>query len=123
MRSSSPGWITYGVLLALSLLLFAAVLLPVWKPLLVAAVLAGGLGPLHDRLARRLRGHRGLAAALLVVGVILLLLVPIAIMLAVLIPQILEGVSWVTHELGTGGVNALIEHAPASLRGYLTQAI
>lgn len=64
--------------LVLSLLLVAAVLYPLWKALLVAAVLAGATSPLHARLARRLGDRRGLAAGLIAVGVIFVVIIPLA---------------------------------------------
>ena len=44
-----------------SVVLLIAVGLPLWQPLLVAAVLAGSLSPLNERLGRAVGARRSLA--------------------------------------------------------------
>ena len=58
----------YGALLAVARLLTGLVLANIWKPLLLAAVLAAGLGPLHERLAAAFRQRRSLSALVLTVA-------------------------------------------------------
>src|SRR2546430_15722595 len=55
-----------GALVVASGALVLAVALPLWQPLLIAAVLAAAGISWHDRLSHALRGRRQLAAAIFV---------------------------------------------------------
>ncbi|HEX9573604.1 MAG TPA: AI-2E family transporter, partial [Myxococcales bacterium] len=55
-----------GALVAASGALVLAVALPLWQPLLIAAVLAAAVMPWQDRLSAALGGRRQLAGGLLV---------------------------------------------------------
>ena len=59
----------FFILLATATVLLAAVISPIASPLFMAAVFAGVLWPLQTRLARMLRGAKGLSAGILVVAV------------------------------------------------------
>jgi len=57
-----------------SLGLVLAVALPLWRPLILGAVLAAALAPWHDGLSTRLHGRRSLAAVLMLLALVLLVL-------------------------------------------------
>ncbi|HXL40848.1 MAG TPA: hypothetical protein VN928_09875, partial [Myxococcales bacterium] len=67
MRPKSVFQLT---LVFVSVALLLAVAYPLWKPLLIGAVLAATLLPWHDRLSALLRGRRHLAAALVLIGIV-----------------------------------------------------
>jgi len=58
--------------------LLVAVLYPLASALFLAAVLAGLLSPVHRRLTKALRNHDNLAAGLIVLGVVVVLVGPLA---------------------------------------------
>ena len=79
-RSSQRVFYTrVGVLLLLGALLYLVwqIVVPLWQPLVWAALLGALIAPLNRRLAARLGGRKRLASALTTVGVVVLLLLPI----------------------------------------------
>jgi len=68
-----------GVLLLLLALLYLvwSIVVPLWQPLVWAALLGALLAPVNKRLATRLGGRKRIASALTTVGVVVLLLMPI----------------------------------------------
>ncbi len=92
--------------------LVLAVALPLWQPLLVAAVLAASLMPWHDRLSARLRGRPALAAAALLVGLVLLVLAPLAWVVSVAVREAIQAVGFVRTTLQAGGPEALLAQLP-----------
>jgi predicted PurR-regulated permease PerM len=111
-HASRPAWIAYGVLLSASLLLLAAVGLPLWEPLLVAAVLAAALRGLHRRLAALLWGRRAIAAWLLLFGVVLLVLLPIATVTWQGVEQAHAAVEFIGDALRSGRLPHLADELP-----------
>jgi len=79
-----------SVAFAASLVLISAVAWPLWKPLLLAAVVAGTLNRGHERLARAMKDRRTISAAVMTLGVILLLLLPVAVAIFLATKQILQ---------------------------------
>jgi predicted PurR-regulated permease PerM len=120
MRSRS----LYSLLLVFaSLALLLAVVFPLWKPLLVGAVLATTLAPWHDRLSGRLRGRRGLAAGLLLAGLIVLVLLPLAWLVTVAVRETLAGIEFVRQTLQTHGPEGFLRYLPDWLAGPLQSAL
>jgi predicted PurR-regulated permease PerM len=105
------------VLIVLSLVLLALVIYPFASALLVAAVLAGALRPWTERLAARLGRRRQLAAGIVTLGVLLLLVIPIATVALSLANEVVAGVGYVRQTLRSEGVTGLIDDLPAPLRG------
>jgi predicted PurR-regulated permease PerM len=79
-----------------------AVGLPLWQPLLLAAVLSTALRNLHAWLTARLHGRRGIAAWICVLGVVVLVLVPVA------------AISW----LGIAQAGAAVEFVKDAVRTH-----
>src|SRR5215208_6426643 len=90
----APRLLVFLVLAALALTL--AVAAPFWEALVWAAVTAAVLRPIMEGLSRRLGGRRQAAAAILVVAVVALVLVPVAAIGTVLVKEILNGITWLT---------------------------
>jgi predicted PurR-regulated permease PerM len=107
-----PKSVFHLTLVFVSIGLLLAVAFPLWKPLLVGAVLATGLLPWHDRLSGRLRGRRNLAAALLVIGLILLVLLPLGWVISVAVKESMAGVAFLRETLQTHGREALLGRLP-----------
>lgn len=96
--------------------MLALVIQPVAIALFLAAVLAGVLAPLQERLTRRLRGRRGLAALLLVISVLLLLVGPLAGLSVVLVKEAGEGIKFILDTVRSEGVSGLVAWLPETLQ-------
>lgn len=107
------------VLLALlALALLVVILLPLWTPLFVGAVLAGALAPATTRLAAAMGERRKLAAGLLTAAVLVAVVAPLSALGAVLVPQLQAGVGWLRQVLASHALQGVVEHVPASLRPF-----
>lgn len=103
--------------------LLAAVGFPLWQPLLLAAVLAGALSPLHDRLARALGARRTPASALFTLGVVLVILIPLSVVGLILIKQTLTLIASLRHTLDQRGWEGLLEPLPDWLERWADAAV
>lgn len=110
-------------LLLLALGLVFTIVLPFGAGLVFAAVLAATLNPLHERLTRRLRGKPSLSAAILTVGVLLLLLLPIGGLGAVVVTEVIKGTNFVVETVRSEGMSALVDRLPAHLHDPANQAL
>lgn len=88
---------------------------PIAAPLFWAATLAGVLWPVHSRLTRWFRGRRSLSAALLVLGILLLVLVPLVAFSTVLIREGSKGVTFVTSMVRSASVEESLARLPPSV--------
>ena len=102
---------------------FLALVLPLWRPLLLAAVLAGTLWRLHERLATAVRGRRGLSAALVTAGVTLTLAIPTSFVAALVVRQVPVARAFVTRTLSQQGLADLIARLPARLIPHVNEAL
>jgi len=112
-----------GALVLASGALVLAVALPLWQPLLVAAVLAAAVMPWHDRLAGTLRGRRQLAAALFVAALVLLVLAPLAWVVSVAIREAIQAIQFVRTTLQTQGPEGLLTYLPDRLATLLQEGL
>jgi predicted PurR-regulated permease PerM len=108
-----------GVLVAASTLLMAAVLAPLWRPLLVAAFLVGVLEPFYSRLLPRVGGRRSLLAAAFTLGTVVLLLLPLAAIVVVAAHEVASAVASVRAVVAVSGLDGLIARLPGPLGGWL----
>jgi len=97
--------------------LTGAVVRPFWVAVFVAAVVAAALRPAQDWLSARLGGRPSIAAALLTVGVLVLVVLPIAAMGTILVNQVIEGVQWLREALEREGVWGLVGRLPDPVEG------
>lgn len=99
---------------ALLLVVFGAL----WKPLLVALVLASVTLRWQDELARRLGCRATLSSALLTAGLVLIVLVPVAYLAYVAISEAIGAIDFVQHALGAGGLASLIARLPEPIQDW-----
>lgn len=119
----SPGRFgTFLVLLAGGLLLTCATFFPLWKPLVLALVLAGLMGRAEERLATRLRGRR-LAAAVLLVLLVIAVLLPLTWIVLVAVREAIAVTQSVVAAVQRGGVSGLADLAPPVLRPWVASQI
>jgi predicted PurR-regulated permease PerM len=104
------------VLLALSTVALGMVAAPIAQPLFLAAVLAGALHPVEDRLARRLRGRRDAAAATITLGVLLAVLAPLSFVGAFLVKQVVQGLGFLAEVVKSEGAAGLVARLPEAIR-------
>lgn len=109
-----------SVVFAASLVLIVAVIWPIWKPLLLAAVVAGTLSRWHDRLASVFRGRRTISAGLMTLAVVLLLLIPIAASVFLAAKQILQLAETVRHLKGDEAAASLLRQLPDSIEEWVS---
>ncbi len=107
---SSRRFTLFLVLLSVALVLWVA--RPFWSSFFLAAVLAAAFAPLTARLARLLRGRPALAGVLVVLGVLLAIVIPLAGLATVLVRQAIDGVGWFRHALAAEGVWGLVHRLP-----------
>jgi predicted PurR-regulated permease PerM len=119
--AGSPGGAraALAVLVGASVVLLGLVGLPIWRALLVAAVLAGTLGGAYEWAVKRLGGRRSLVATLFTLGTVLLVLLPIAALVLIAVREALAAVAVVRQTLESTGVEGLIARAPDPLEGWL----
>jgi predicted PurR-regulated permease PerM len=111
------------VLLIASMLLVGYVAWPLASALLLAAVLAVVLAPLQRRLAKKLRNRPGAAAAILRLGVSLLLIVPLVGLSAVLVKEASDGVRFIRDTVRSDGATGLIQKLPGRLQELAHKAV
>src|SRR5262249_43549852 len=107
------------VVVAAATLLMGAVALPLWRPLLVAAVLAGALSPLYESTVRRMGGRRSLGAALFTAATIILILVPVAAILTIAVREAADAIGVVRATIASEGIEGLIAKAPDPIEPWL----
>lgn len=111
------------VLMAGTSILLAGVLLPIAAELLLAIVLASLLWPVQAAVTRWLRGRRGVAAGLVTLGVVVLLLGPVAALLALVVTDGAAGVRFVADTAHSPEVADLAARLPGPARDFVLDAI
>jgi predicted PurR-regulated permease PerM len=106
-----------------ALVLLGAVLLPLWQPLLFAAILASVLWPIQKWLQAHLWNKRYLSATILTVGVVCLILTPLTIIGIVAIRQAIETTGWIRGAFARGGVHELLRPLPDNIEHWLAGVV
>src|SRR4029077_16827408 len=91
--------------------------------LLIAAVLAGSLSGLHDRLAARVHGRRTLSAAPFTMGVVLVLLVALALTCLLVAKEAISLFGFLRRTLEQNGFEGLLAKLPDWLEKWAGQAL
>jgi len=123
MASEQPVPRFFLLLTAAAALLLGLILYPMARELILAAVLAGLLWPLRQWLSRRLRGRANVAAGLISIGVIILLLGPLAALVTFAVGEASDGVRFVSEAAHSPDVTALVGRLPESAREAVNDAI
>lgn len=108
-----------AILIGVVTLLIGAVAWPLWRPLLVAAVLAGVLSPAYEATVRRLGGRRSLVAGLFTAATVGLILIPLALLAMIAVREAIEAFGVVRTTIASEGIEGLIAKAPDSIEGFL----
>lgn len=103
-------------LLVLALFLLALIIRPFAEAFFLAAVLAGTLYGLSEKLIRLLRGRRVLGASFICVGVVIALLMPLGGLTAFIVAEAVDGVRYVQQTVQSEGVAGLTERLPAPFK-------
>jgi predicted PurR-regulated permease PerM len=106
-RKPRAARITLGVLAAIATALFLWVVLPFWSPLLLAMVLAAVFQWPLERLTTLMKGRRRSAGALITLGVLLVIVLPLASVAAFAAREAISGFSYVHDTLGVQSVRDL----------------
>lgn len=123
MATESSARRVFVGLIVVSIVLVGFVVAPFAKAFFLAAVLAGALTGLHERLARRLRGHRSLAAGMLCIAVVVALLLPLGSLTAYVVAELVGGVQLVLDTLSREGVPGVVERLPEWMQGPLANLL
>jgi predicted PurR-regulated permease PerM len=123
MTSDQAASRFFFLLLLASVVMVALVVRPIATALFTAAVLAGVIWPLHQRLSRRVRKHRGLSAGLFVLGVVILLVGPLVAFSAFAIKEGTDGVRFLSETLRSQGTEGLLDRLPPMARRLAGHAI
>jgi predicted PurR-regulated permease PerM len=117
-QSPLAGRRFFFILLTVATILFALVVRPLASALFLAAVLAGVAWPAHAWLSARLRGRRGLSAAVFVGGALILLLGPLVGFTTFAVKEGSEGVRFLSQTVRSEGVTGLANRLPPPLAGW-----
>ncbi len=107
------------LLFAVSLVLLGVLVQPFTPALFLGAVLAGALRPLQARLARGLRGRASASAGIITLGVVLVLLLPLAGLAAFVVNEARQGYRFVAETLQSEGVTGLLGALPENIQRFL----
>lgn len=118
-----PARITFGLLLVASAVLLAAVVLPIWKPIVLAAVLAAFLSPLNEWLARKIAGRRKLATTMTTVLVLIMLMIPLTIIGVVIVGETIDAYDFLRSAIEQGGVPGLVERLIEHMPDWMQRAV
>jgi predicted PurR-regulated permease PerM len=114
--STRTSFWTTLVLTILATYLLSRVIRPFAAALFIAAVLAGAVSPLYERLAARMGDRRNLASAVSTLLVLLVVVLPLAWLAVVLAQEVADGATYVRRTLRSEGVGGLVADLPAPLR-------
>jgi predicted PurR-regulated permease PerM len=111
------------VLMVIALVLLALIIKPFASAFFLAAVLAGALFPLEKWLTHKLRGRKNLSAAILTIGIVLILVGPIAGIATFIVSEVATGVRYVSKTVRSEGVSGLVEKLPPRARSLAQKAL
>lgn len=111
------------VLMIAAAVLVGAVVLPVVRELLLAIVLASVLRSTHTYLAKKLGGRNGLAAGLLTLGVVLLVIGPLAMLVAVVVRDGADGVQFLLDTVHGPQIKDMLSWLPDNAQNTVFDAI
>ena len=111
------------LLLVVAAALTLVLITPFWGALFLAAVVAAALRAPMEWLSGRLRGRRSLAATLLTLGVLLVVVLPLAGFGALLVGQILNGVQWLREAFQSEGIAGLVARLPGPAEHLAQRAL
>jgi predicted PurR-regulated permease PerM len=114
---------TLLVLTIIALILLARIIRPFAGALFVAAVMAGAIYPWYSRLATRMGRRRNVAAGLTTVGIVLVVVLPLALISVTVARELRDGVAYVRNTLRSEGVEGLVQDLPGPMQALARRAL
>lgn len=102
-------------MLVVALALTAALVWPFWVAFFLAAVLSATLRGPMEWLARKLRGRREIAAAILTIAVLLAVVLPLAAIGTLIVGEVLDGVQFLRKLFASEGIGGILARLPDPL--------
>jgi predicted PurR-regulated permease PerM len=121
--SERPVPLFFLALLIITAVAVGAVFAPMIRELLLAIVLASVLGPVQAWLTKRLRGRRGLAAGIITLLVVLIVIGPLAALIALIIRDGSDGIRFLLDTVHGPQVADMIGWLPESAQATVREAI
>lgn len=118
-----PAPLFFLALLIGAAALVAAVIVPLFRALLLAVVLASTLRPVQVSLTKRVRGRRGIAAGIVTFLVVVIALGPLAALVALLVRDGAAAVQYLLDTLHSQRVADIVGWLPDSARDAVRDAI
>jgi predicted PurR-regulated permease PerM len=107
---------TLLILTVIAVVLLAMIIRPFAGALFIAAVMAGAIYPWYARLTAKVRGRRNLSAALTTIGVLLVVVLPLAMISVTVARQATDGVAYLRNTLRSEGVEGIVRDLPGPLQ-------
>jgi predicted PurR-regulated permease PerM len=123
MTSDPSGRRFFFFLLAGATFLLLLVVRPLATALFLATVLAVVLWPVHRKLAARLGNRPRVSASLVALGVVLLLVAPVAGLSAFLVKEGSEGMAFVATIVRSEGMSGLVRKLPGPLEKWASEGL
>lgn len=121
--SERPVPLFFLALLIGAAALVAAIIVPLFRELLLAVVLASTLSPVQVWLAKRIRGRRGLAAGIVTFLVVVIALGPLAALVALLVRDGAAGVQYFLDTVHSQRVADIVGWLPDSAQNAVRDAL
>lgn len=116
---------SFALLFALAGLLALMVVRPYWVQLFLGACLSVTLAPIYDYLMKVTRGRRpGMAATVSTLLLLVIVIAPLASLLAYGATEVASGIEWAKQTLEVGTIQELSAgRVPNAMRGTVTRAL
>lgn len=106
----------FVALMLLSIFLLALLMSPFIQAFIFATVLAAMLVPLHEKLAKKLGNRPQLSAAIVCLGVLLAIILPLGGIVAFVVKEVIAGVRFLSETLQSDGAMGLLDKLPDSIQ-------
>ena len=121
LRTPQAARWTLLVLTIVAFVLLAVIVRPFAGALFVAAVMAGAIYPWYSRLS--LKMGRNLAAALTMIAVLLVVVLPMTMISVTVAREATDGIAYVRDTLRSEGVEGLVRDLPGPLQALARRAL
>jgi predicted PurR-regulated permease PerM len=123
ITATKSARVTFGLLLIGSIILLAVVILPIWKPIFLAVVLAAALWPVNQWFVRKFGNRHRLASALTTILLVVVILGPVTGLIVTAITEAIDTFQSVRTMFEQGGIAGMLARLPDWLERPLTRAI
>ncbi len=121
---ASAARIVYFIMLLGSLVLVSVIFVPVWKPVVLGAVLAATLFRYYQKFAARLGRRKSLSAILMTIGVLLFILLPLGGVLSFLVVQGTQAAKVIADLIhSSAGFEEVMSKLPESVANLVRQVL